>query len=463
MPLTNLQTVPLDGNAPILEPDSAIMPSDTTLEPSNPRGRPTWREYSFAVFVLAVGALLRLSWGQDIEFKHDESFMFERAMHAGISEPFPWIGMPSGVGTPNPGLSIWLFVGLARLFGIGTPPGLARAVQITNVAALTLAMVLALRYLGDGERRWWLWAIALACVNPFAVLLQRKLWAQSLLPLFCVLLIAGWWRRHTRWGAFLWGLLGALLGQVHMSGFFFAGALWLWTVLGARAAPLEADEYGVRWRAWLAGSALGALTLLPWVWYLTTHGSGARPVVFMDSLIDANLYGTWYWVLWVTGALGLGISYSLGSTSFGDFLRYPLLGASPTYAIACAHVVLLMLGLWVVVHRGWQIIESRRVEARALLGQGDSTSRIVSAGVYGLGLLLTLSSRPIVRHYLIVTFPLEWLWLSRQVRLATRRADVLLGAVWLCELTIAAGFLYYIHVNHGAPAGDYGVTYGYTH
>jgi hypothetical protein len=144
------------------------MSSDVTPVPANASRRPSWREYSFAVIVLVVGALLRLAWGRDIEFKHDESFMFERAMNAGISEPFPWVGMPSGVGTPNPGLSIWLFVGLARLFNIVTPPGLARAVQLSNVIALALAMIFALRLVERRERQWWLWAIALACVNPRA-------------------------------------------------------------------------------------------------------------------------------------------------------------------------------------------------------------------------------------------------------------------------------------------------------
>jgi hypothetical protein len=122
-----------------------------------------------------------------------------------------------------------------------------------------------------------------------------------------------------------------------------------------------------------------------------------------------------------------------------------------------------MIGVWVMAYRAWRILKERRISARTFLGEGDPTNRIVNAGLYGLGVFLTLIGRPIYRHYLLVAFPLEWLWLTRQCRLATHRANVLLGAVWMCELTIAAGFLYYIHVNHGAAAGDYGVTYGHTH
>src|SRR3954467_14908445 len=68
------------------------------------------RLYALAVLALAIGALLRLVWPQDIEFKCDEAYMFERAMRSGISEHFPSIGMQSGAGTPNPALSIWIFV-----------------------------------------------------------------------------------------------------------------------------------------------------------------------------------------------------------------------------------------------------------------------------------------------------------------------------------------------------------------
>src|SRR5262249_44475725 len=142
-------------------------------------------------------------------------------------------------------------------FGVQTPPDLARAVQLVNVAALVLLCACALRLVPAEEREPWLWAAALAAVNPLAVLLQRKIWPPSVLPLFLVLLLAGWWRRDRRAGALLWGLTGALIGQIHLSGFFFAATLAAGTWLRRRTSAA--------WRYWIAGGVVGLLPLLPWL------------------------------------------------------------------------------------------------------------------------------------------------------------------------------------------------------
>ena len=131
---------------------------------------------------------------------------------------------------------------------------IVRTMLCGGTVALALAALLGLRMRLGSARDTWLWAVALASVNPLAVLFQRKIWAQSVLPIFCVLLIAAWMRRSTRWGAFCWGLLGALLGQVHMSGFFFAAALCAWTCAGSRLRAVEGQATGVRWAWWTAGS-----------------------------------------------------------------------------------------------------------------------------------------------------------------------------------------------------------------
>ena len=147
-----------------------------------------------------LGCCLRLAWPLEIEYKADEAFMFERSQHVGTSEPWPALGMPSGAGgVRNPALSIWFFAGLAKITGATTPIGLARAVQVLNCAALGALALFALRFAGD-ERRAWLWALNLAALSPTGILVQRKIWAQSVLPLLCVLMLMAWWRRRTFWG-----------------------------------------------------------------------------------------------------------------------------------------------------------------------------------------------------------------------------------------------------------------------
>src|SRR5262249_60813609 len=81
-----------------------------------------------------------------------------------------------------------------------------------------------------------------------------------------------------------------------------------------------------------------------------------------------------------------------------------------------------------------------------------------NAALWGYGILLTVANIFIYPHYLIVTFPLTFVWLSRQAlgppagaerpRMWARR---LLAALWLLELLLTLSFLGYIHVNEGTP------------
>src|SRR5262249_45948499 len=180
------------------------------------------------VLALAAGAVLRLVWGADIEYKADEAWTFRRTQEGGRTEPFPGLGNPTSPGFRNRGLSVWIFLALGKLFAATDPVSLARAVQGLNITALLLLVGFILCFVPRGEREPWLWAAALAAVNPLAVLCQRKIWPPSVLPLFTVLLLAAWWRRERRGAALLWGLLGACLGQVHMAGFFFAAGFAAW-------------------------------------------------------------------------------------------------------------------------------------------------------------------------------------------------------------------------------------------
>jgi hypothetical protein len=70
----------------------------------------------------------------------------------------------------------------------------------------------------------------------------------------------------------------------------------------------------------------------------------------------------------------------------------------------------------------------------------------------------------VARFYLIITDPLEYVWLAGIV-LATwsgryqPRSRIILAALVVTQLTVSACFLEYIHVNGGVPQGDYGIAY----
>jgi hypothetical protein len=403
---------------------------------------------AFALVSIVAGAALRFAWPDDIEWKHDERFMFERSQHVGVDEPWSMLGMPSGVGLRNAGLSIWIFVGLARVLHVTTPSGLAMAVAALGVVALATTYLFAQRIIVERERPAWLWAIALAAVSPTAIMIERKIWAQSVLPVFVVLFWLGWWRRDRVWGAFTWGVVGALLGQIHMSGVFFAVGVFAWEIASAWRARRRGEATSrPKWIAWLVGSTLGALPMLPWLVYLV-HAHAKN-----ESAFDAGeLFTPRFWYFGATDALGVGLATTLGSPSFFEMLRSPWIGGVPTYGVGLVLEVLLGVGLaliGVTLRRAW-------ISRRSAAAPVGSTGQALRAVWIGYGALITLSGALLYRHYLVITFPFEWIAVASMALAAGGRWTKVLPVLWGCQLVMTIAFLVYVHVHHGA-LGDYGI------
>jgi hypothetical protein len=389
---------------------------------------------------LTAGLVLRLIWVEDMEYKADEAWTFEQARTGGL----PWLGMPSSVGVPNPGMSLWVFVGLRALSDADSPPQLTRAVQVANCLALVLLVAFAFGSVPAGEREAWLWAAALAAVNPLAVVFHRKLWPPCVLPLLTLAMLWGWWHRGRRGPAFVWGLVGVCVGQIHMSGFFLLSGFAIWAFLF--------DRKSVAWKAWLAGVALGSLPLLPWAHHLLTHPSTspANPGRWVHALEGK------FWVRWFTESFGLGIDYTLGS-QFRDFLSGPVVFGKSTWLIAVCHVVLVIVTMVLLLRRVASLWRERHPD---WVGRSSLTAFTLGAALWGFGLLLTLSGCSIHRHYMIVLFPLEFLWVARLALGGApegrRLGRGLLAALWVGQLFISSQFLVYAHSR--PRAGDeYGV------
>ncbi len=399
------------------------------------------------VGVLGLGAVLRLVWPGDIEYKGDESWTYERVREVKAGAPWPRLGMPSSQGAFNPGLSVWAFVALGQVVDLEGPADLARVVQWLNVLALFGLVLFAWRVAPAGEREIWLWATALVAVNPLAVLSHRKIWPPCLFPPLVLLFLFCWWHRQRRWPALGWGLLGALLGQIHIPGFFFAGGFVLWAGLF--------DRRGVAWKSWLLGSVLGILPLLAWLRYLATEA------VFLprDPGAWQHLFEGRFWLRWVKEPLGFGLEYSLGQ-DFGDFLRQPLWAGQPTWLVLGLHLLAALLGLLILLRAldSWR--RQRDPEPRPA---SSPTAFTQNAALWGYGLLITLSSFPIHRHYMIVLFPLQFIWLARLA--LGERTRIALGRGLLAALVVVQGllsiqFLGYIH-DRQQINGDFGTTYAF--
>ena len=394
------------------------------------------------ILVLVAGSALRFIWASDMEWKADEVWMYDAARAiADGRQPWPGVGMMNSAGFPNPGLSVWVFAAFAFL--AKSPVALARWVQGLNVLALWLAFALAFQSIKDRQdRSIWLNGIALAAVSPIAILFSRKIWAQDLLPIVAVLFWVAHSRRDCRWGAGGWGLVGALIGQIHMSGFFLAAGVWLWTLYGQMRARAFRP---VRWRWWLAGTLLGVLPMLPWLKAIAvSSGPSSRTWV---ALLVPKFFAHW----WAT-SLGVNLGYSLGGHFWSDFLPWPVVFGRPTYLVGIAHALLIVLGLWLLIR--WIRSCSRPLAALVKPGRTPLGLDLRASGV-AVGVLFALVCLPVPLHYLIVVFPWPFLWLKSIVP----EQDWRWGLILVSQLFIAFAFLVLIHYTGGFADSDYGLVY----
>jgi hypothetical protein len=419
----------------------------TALRAGSARARLAW----ILAFggVLLVGAALRLAAPDDVEYKADEIWTFERTQ-ADPQRPFPWLGMPSSAGMDNPGMSVWIFMALGKISGASDPPSLARIVQVLSVLAILLQVGFAWRFVPWPDREFWLWSAALLCVNPLAVLFHRKIWPPSVLPIFITVLLIAWWRRERRMAAFAWGLIGALIGQIHMGGFHFAAAAALWAWL--------ASEKRTAWLSWALGSVVGSLPMIPWLKYLVvSHGTRPAANVKWQHLFEAK-----YWLRWFSEPFGWGLDHSLGD-DFREFLSQPVVGGQATWLVGLLHAA--AIGSAILL--GIRIYRQRRewFGPAALAERRSPTVAAQNFVMWGYGILLTLSLTPIHRHYMIIAYPLEFVWMARMALGPkpdwTPRANAgraLLASICVVQLLISASFLGYVHVKQDIH-GEYGPVY----
>jgi hypothetical protein len=376
-----------------------------------------------------IGSVLRLIWPLDMEWKFDEKWMFAKGLSiAQGHEPWPWLGMPSGVGLRNPGMSIWPFGALA--YFAPSPVAMTFTIAVLNTLGLW-ALVLWVRHTWPKEHRpLGMCGVALFAVTPLSVLFSRKIWAQDLLIVLVVPWLWGHRKRQTFAGALVWGCFGALLGQIHMSGFFAAAALLIVTIIQ--------DRLRFHVIAWLLGSVLGSLTLVPWIQYVfSPEAHSASHAGFSIKFFVTALRHAW----------GLGLEYPLGR-AYHELLQGPMVAGVATHLAQAARYGLLLLLLWGIIARGY---EMREMKALRL------PEPIYTYGgcVVITGLLMIAARVEVYEHYLIVLGPMlhiaaAWLVLSRR-----------LAALGVCALQafLSAYFLVFIHGHGGAPDADYGKSY----
>jgi hypothetical protein len=402
--------------------------------------------------VFLTAALLRLLWVGDIEYKADEEVMYRTVRAVRDGAPWPRLGFPSSQKAPAHGMMIWVFLLLDAAFPADSPTDLARLCQWLNLLAVGGLLVFIRTSVPAGSRAAWLWAAALVAVNPVAVVLQRKIWPVSITPPFLLLVLVGYWYRDRRWGAALWGATVQVVGMIHVGGLFLAVGLAGWA--------LAFDRARVRWRWWAGASAAVAWGLVPWLYALATTPTEPTGQIKLGNPFTFN-----YWIRWATEPFGISVSYSLGQ-DFADFLRRPLVGDRPTYLMAVANVALAVVAVGVLLGGAARAWRYRREFRARFYGSDARTPFVVTAVWCGFGLVFSLSFLPIHRHYMVLTFPMMYVW-AAAVALSDRRPLVgswtrgqsLLLASCLLQFAVSACFLAYVHDAGRTIRGDYGTPY----
>ncbi len=390
------------------------------------------------IAALCVGALLRLAWPGDIEYKGDEQWTFLHVQAFLAGGPWSWTGMGTSVRLAHPGMSLWTFILLGWLAGAKTPPVLGQAVHLFNLCAILGFVALARCAIPAGRREVWYWAAALWAVNPIAIILERKIWPPSILPPFFVLFLAAWLGRRRFVFAFGWGFMGALLGQVHTGAWFLTLGFLIWVLLD--------DPRAVHWGGWLAGTVIGGLPAIPWA--LDMLGPAG---VWMHHWRSVPLLH--FYLRWFLQPFGFGADYTLDWGGFHDYLTGPVIGGTATHLMAASFASQIGLAVVVALRSALKLVRGGLMPLRDVFLGSDEVTRAIAAALWGYGGLLslfTLSGADSHRHYLIVVAPLMALWAAslvmwREPAALHRRARAILAALCLCQAIGSAGLLQYIH------------------
>jgi hypothetical protein len=426
--------------------------------------------WSALAIALICGGILRLAWIEDMEWKKDEQWSYRMSQEVGRTRPWPWVGMRTSLGFSNPGPSVWIFVAIGQI--AHSPTSMAGAVVLLNLIALVGFAGAVRACLPSSEREPWLWGIALEAVSPFAVRISRKIWPPSTLTPLLLLLWISHQHRRARWGAFTWGLSAALIGQVHLSGWFVALGLLLGTIIVdcRRAGPRP--RY---WHWWLLGTVLGLASAVPWA--RTLPGATFDLFAELTPINIAQRVQSYLYGLVITAssaypfaALGLG-------EEDADFGRQPTIDGVPSHLtdllrlfIVLTIVVRLIvrlsggiaLGLrWARLLIGRDAGGPRQRNASATSQRSPARREHTSTAFYLWstialpGLIFVISTNVYFYHYFYVLCPFLFVLIAACL-LPWRGA--LLGLV-LAQALLSVAFLNYVHQRGGVARGEYGLTY----
>ena len=133
-----------------------------------------------ALFMAVLLASILRLWNPGMaEFKFDEAHIYLLARDIALKGAHPVWGVTSSIGLPNPPLTPYIYASVLRLWP--TPLSLVILVASLNAVAVGITYLWAQAVFGPQVA---FMAAILFAVNPWSVLMGRKIWTQSLVPFF---------------------------------------------------------------------------------------------------------------------------------------------------------------------------------------------------------------------------------------------------------------------------------------
>ncbi len=356
----------------------------TTRLRSQPDRR--YLEVLVASGLLLVAAFLRFARLDQVQYREDDDELWNivtRMVHSG---QVPLTGMHSSLGLPNGPFQALL---LAPFAWIGaSPPLMTVGVGFLNVLAVALVYGFARDFFGRGVA---LLALLLVAVNPWPVVLSRRLWGDDMVAPFAVL---AWWmlcrwliRRDDR-ALIVAAAALAIVGQVYIVGLACLVPAVVALLLGAR-----------RLRTWWAAGAVAVFVVL-----MAPYAAGAvAPQLLTVRTIDSHAGQH-------AAIDGSALRYALDLASVEGYQAFALQGggrldatsglpAALGWLARALYALGLGIGFWTLLRGPGRLSETPRGPHAILL-------TAVAVPV----LALARHAVPIYPYYLVSTFPAPYLY-----------------------------------------------------
>lgn len=380
-------------------------------------------------FSLIAGILLRFIWLEDMEWKWDEQWMYLHASDWANQHIWPEIGVMSGGGIVNTGVSTWPFI-VFRYYHLD-PVQMAFAVATLNSLGI-LIFYFALKKWKPEWSDLIIPGLAITSIHLLHIVFSRKIWAQDLLPFFTSIAFWGFVMR-SRWiGVFSWAFGLAMTMQVHMSGFYLAASMII--------AAIWYDGGIKKSFTWLWKISMFIvwflLPSLTWFLNVISHSGNASTSI-------SNIFKFEFFIRLLSDTLGINVFYSLGKST-QDFF------AAPYNYLNFVFLFILAVILIIVIYK---LFTKRQL--RATIWQNRESKFLFLGYVIFPSILFTISGIPIRDHYMIVLFPMVQILFTIVVY---HFQPKLISWILVCQFWISSNFLLFVH-KQPQIHGDYGVPY----